>query len=215
MAAVAGAMSACSRAAAPAPAAVAGDTALFNGRDLSGWQGLVASPPERARLSPEALAAAQAEADRRMREHWRVEDGVLAFAGHGDNLCTVREFADFELSVEWKIEAGGDSGIYLRGSPQVQIWDNPVGSGGLYNNEKHRSTPLAVGDRPVGEWNRFEIRMVGERVWVDLNGVRVVEGEVMENYWDRSKPIYPRGPIELQSHGSRLWFRNIKVRELP
>jgi len=170
-------------------------------------------------MSPEQLAAAQAAADQRMREHWRVENGALVFDGHGDNLCTARDLADFELLVDWKIEPGGDSGIYLRGSPQVQIWDNPVGSGGLYNNEKHQASPLRVADRPIGasrevEWNTFRIRMVGDVVTVDLNGVRVVDGIPMENYWERDKPIYTTGPIELQSHGSRLYFRNIFVREL-
>jgi hypothetical protein len=193
---------------------VAGFQPLFNGKDLSGWKGLVADPPTRAKMSPEQLAQAQAAADERMRAHWRVDDGVLRFDGKGDNLCTVQDFSDFELLVDWRIPPQGDSGIYLRGSPQVQIWDNPIGSGGLYNNQKHPSKPLAVADRKPGEWNTFRIRMEGEKVTVWLNDVLVVDRTPLENYWERDKPIYPRGAIELQNHGGELWFRNLMIRKL-
>jgi hypothetical protein len=197
--------------------------ALFNDKDLSGWKGLVADPIKRAKMSEKELAAAQAKADERMREHWSVVqmDGgpVLCFDGKGDNLCTAKDYKDFEMMVDWKIPPGGDSGIYLRGSPQVQIWDNPLGSGGLYNNKKNPSNPLAVVDhRPVaggaGEWNTFRIRMTGERVSVWLNGVLVTDEVVMENHWERDKPIYPRGAIELQNHGGELWFRKLWVAEI-
>lgn len=191
-----------------------GFIALFNGKDLSGWKGLVASPPERAKMSADELKAKQAEADKRMRDHWRVEDGVLVFDGKGDSLCTAKDYGDFELYVDWKILKDGDSGIYLRGSPQVQIWDNPIGSGAFYNNQKHSSNPLVKADKPVGEWNTFRIRMVGERVSVWLNGTLVTDNVVMENYWERDKPMYPRGQIELQNHGNTLWFRNVFIREL-
>ena len=192
--------------------------ALFNGRDLTGWKGLVANPVKRAQMSAEELAAAQKKADESMRQHWQVIDGVLYFDGKGENLCTARDYGNFELYVDWKIERHGDSGIYLRGTPQVQIWDpedHPEGSGGLYNNKKHPSKPLVRADRPVGQWNTFHIIMRGERVTVYLNDVLVVDNVVMENYWERDKPIYPRGAIELQSHHSPLYFRNIFIRELP
>jgi len=191
-----------------------GFRALFDGRTLNGWKRLVGNPPERARMSPEQLAAEQAKADERMRQHWKVADGVLVFDGKGDNLCTARDYCDFELLVDWKIEPGGDSGIYLRGCPQVQIWDNPAGSGGLYNNQENPSAPARPADRPPGQWNRFRIIMVGERVHVFLNGELVVRNVVMENYWERGRPVYPCGQIELQNHGSPLYFRNIYIRPL-
>jgi len=193
-----------------------GFVALFNGTDQTGWKGLVGSPVTRAKMTPEQLAAEQAKADDNMRAHWKVVDGVLVFDGKGSHLCTAKDYGDFELFVDWKIEKGGDSGVYLRGSPQVQIWDRPdIGSGGLYNNQKNPSNPLKVADKPVGEWNTFRIKMVGDRVTVWLNGVLVVDNVVMENYWERNKPIYPTGQIELQNHGSNLYFRNIFIRELP
>jgi len=197
-----------------------GFVALFNGKDLAGWKGLVGDPESRAKMAADALSAEQAKADDRMREHWKAVDGVLTFDGKGDSLCTVKDYGDFEMLVDWKIEPKGDSGIYLRGSPQVQIWDlaNPnasVGSGGLYNNKKNPDKPLVVADKPVGEWNTFRIKMVGEKVTVYLNDKLVVDNVVLENYWDRSKPIYAKGQIELQNHGNFLYFRNIYIKELP
>lgn len=198
--------------------APAGFTALFNGKDLTGWKGLVADPEKRAKMTPEELAEAQKVADEKMRAHWHAEKDMLVFDGKGESLCTAKDYADFEMLVDWKIEKGGDSGIYLRGSPQVQIWDsatNPVGSGGLYNNKNNPSNPLKCADKPAGEWNTFRIKMVGEKVTVYLNDVLVVDNVTLENYWDRSKPIYPTGQIELQNHGSLLTFRNLYIKELP
>ena len=193
----------------------AGFTALFNGTDLTGWKGLVADPPARAKMTPEQLAAAQEKADEHMRAHWKAQDGVLVFDGKGNSLCTARDYGDFEMLVDWKILPAGDSGIYLRGSPQVQIWQNPVGSGGLYNNRNNPSKPLKVADRPVGEWNTFRITMIGDKVTVYLNGELVVDNVTMENFWERDKPIYPTGQIELQNHGNNLYFRNVYIREIP
>jgi hypothetical protein len=198
-----------------------GFTALFNGKDLTGWKGLVANPPARAKMSPEKLAEAQKKADERMRAHWKVVDGALVFDGKGDSLCTAKDYGNFEMYVDWKILKNGDSGIYLRGSPQVQIWDpdspsaKGLGSGGLYNNQKNPSGPLLKADNPIGQWNTFYIKMVGDRVTVKLNGKLVVDNVVLENYWERNKPIYPTGQIELQNHGNTLYFKNIYVRELP
>jgi len=212
------------------PAAAADNTpptgfvALFDGKDLSGWKGLAGeggSPVSRAKMTPEQLAEARKKADERMRAHWHVVDGALEFDGGGDNLCTAKDYGDFELYVDWKILPKGDSGIYLRGAPQVQIWDpgdqpaHGVGSGGLYNNEKNPKDPLVKADKPIGQWNTFYIKMVGDRVTVKLNDTLVVDNVVLENYWERDKPIYPTGQIELQNHGNTLWFKNVYLKELP
>jgi HEAT repeat protein len=191
---------------------------LFNERGLHGWKGLVSDPPARRRMTAAELENAQVEADGRMRAHWSVADGSLVFDGRGESLATAKDYGDFELLVDWKIEKGGDSGIYLRGSPQVQIWDaeaNPEGSGGLYNNQKHPNRPREKADLPAGEWNAFRIIMIGERVTVYLNDRMVVGNTPLENYWDRERPIDESGQIELQAHGHPLRFRNIWIREIP
>lgn len=194
-----------------------GFSPLFNRKTLAGWKGLVGDPPGRARMSPKKLAEEQKKADDDMRLHWKVIDGGLVFDGKGHSLCTAKDYSDFEMFVDWKIEEKGDSGIYLRGSPQVQIWDPaqwPEGSGGLYNNKIGPAKPLVPADRPIGEWNTFYIKMIGDRVTVYLNGVLVVDDVAMENYWERDKPIYRAGQIELQAHSTPLYFRNISIREI-
>ncbi|MER3415616.1 MAG: DUF1080 domain-containing protein [Gemmataceae bacterium] len=196
-----------------------GFAALFNGKDLSNWQGVVPFP-KRLKMSAMELRAAQEKANARVLPHWTVNNGVLHYDGKGDNLQTVKDFGDFELLIDWKIQKDGDSGIYLRGNPQVQIWDPDskpaagVGSGGLYNNQKYPNKPLKRADRPVGAWNTFRILMKGDRVTVHLNGELVVDNVPLENYWERGKPLPARGPIELQHHGSPLEFKNIFIREL-
>jgi len=198
-----------------------GFVSMFNGENLDGWKGLVGNPISRSKMSQNKLAKKQAEANKRMAENWSVKDGMITFTGKGDNLCSIKDYGDFELIVDWLITKEGDSGIYLRGTPQIQIWDTSrvevgaqVGSGGLYNNQKHLSKPLKVADNPLDEWNTFHITMVGENVTVYLNGELVVDNIPLDNYWDREQPIFEIDAIELQAHGNQLAFRNIYVREI-
>src|SRR5262245_10386077 len=169
-----------------------GFTALFTGKDLTGWK-----------------------ADGKVKEHWTIVDGILTYDGKGGSLVTAKSYANIELFVDWKIAKGGDSGIYLRGNPQVQIWDNKEGSGGLFNNQKNPSKPLKVADKPVGQWNTFRILMKGDKVTVYLNGELVVDKTPLENYFKKGEPLPAKGPIELQHHGDPLWFKNIYIKELP
>ena len=197
---------------------------LFNGKDLTGWKALVGNPISRSKMTETELNAAQAAADAKMKTDgdWIVKDGLLVFTGHGDNLATVKKYGDIDMYVDWKITEKGDAGIYLRGTPQVQIWDTSrrevgaqVGSGGLYNNQKHESKPLVVADNKVGEWNRFHIIMKGEKVTVYLNGILVTDQIPLENYWDHNIPLFPKEQMELQAHGTYVAYRNIYLRELP
>jgi hypothetical protein len=194
---------------------------MYNGIDLRGWKGLVANPVKRRLMSADTLALLQQKADKIMQAGWEAKGEELHFTGHGENLCSVKDYQDFEMFVDWKIEKEGDAGLYLRGSPQVQIWDvaltrvgAQVGSGGLYNNQINPKNPLKVADNPVGEWNTFRITMRGERVTVYLNGELVVDNVILENYWDRKIPIFIKDAIELQAHGNHIVYRNIYVKEL-
>ena len=198
-----------------------GYVSIFNGKDFTGWEGLVENPIRRSKMSKIKLDKAQAKANKQMLKDWFVKDGIIVFKGEGNNISTIKDYGDFEMLVDWRITNGGDSGIYLRGTPQVQIWDTArtdvgaqVGSGGLYNNQKHQSMPLVVADNPLNEWNTFRIKMVGDRVTVHLNGILVTNNVIFENYWDRNLPIFVKESIELQAHGENLGFRNIYVREI-
>ncbi len=199
---------------------------LFNGSDLAGWHGQRHfSPYKLAEMSDEARQKMRAEDDATVKDHWRVEGGELVNDGHGAFLTTDRDYGDAVFTLEYRTVAKADSGIYLRGCPQVQIWDYTEeggkwnlgadkGSGGLWNNKDEERFPDACRDRPFGEWNQLQITMVGEIVWVSLNGHVTVDGVRMENYWDRNKPLPKRGPLQLQTHGGEIRFRNLTVREI-
>lgn len=210
-----------------------GFTSLFNGKDLSGWRGRQPNynPAEEAKLTKEELAEKQAKWNADRDAHWRVDTAKqeIVSDGQSPHLATVKDYGDFEFHVDWlMVSPNGDSGIYLRGIPQVQIWDPSnqrelrngadKGSGALWNNrpDSPGRFPLVKADRPVGEWNTLKIRMVGEKVWVWLNDQLTVDGQVMHNFFDKSgtTPVPARGPIELQTHNSEMRFRNIYVKEI-
>jgi hypothetical protein len=172
-----------------------GFQALFNGKDLTNWK-----------------------ASDKDKEHWKVVDGVIAYDGKTNNLKTEKNYRNYILHVDWKITPKGDSGIYLRGRPQIQIWDEPKeGSGGVWNDidpkTGKRNMPTKIMDKKPGEWNHFEITLEkGDLVTVIFNGEKVVDKFLMKG---GGKELPKTGPIELQHHGTPLWFKNIYIKELP
>jgi len=242
-----------------------GFKALFNGKDLSGWYGWgTRDPVELWNMSPQEQADYKKKSiegglpigkagPEHVNAHWSVQNGELVNDGKGLYLTSNKDYGDFDLIVEYKALPDGDSGIYLRGIPQVQIWDTTKGdprnlgqdkgSGGLWNNSKDApgKDPSKKMDKPFGEWNRFEIRMIGERVTVVFNGEKVVDNAVLENFFANRKagylayakpdpkakepvkkpagfmrdPAYVKGPIQLQTHGSEIRWRNVFIREIP
>ena len=202
---------------------------LFNGEDLSGWYGMGHFDPRKLwAMRPEERAAKRRKDMESVRRHWSVKDGSIVNDGRGVYLTTDGDYGDMELLIDYKTVAKADSGIYLRGNPQVQIWDFtkeggkwPIGadkgSGGLWNNSPGTAgkNPLALADKPFGKWNRFRIWQVGDRTTVFLNGRLVVDHAVMENFWDRKNPLWQKGPIQLQTHGGEIQWKNIYLREIP
>lgn len=194
-----------------------GFTALI-GEDLSNWIGGNTRDPRKI------TERQQTQWNNKILEHWSLDGIELVSDGHGPHLATPQEHGDFEFWVDWKIQTGGDSGIYLRGVPQVQIWDpnhepahrhgSDRGSGGLWNNRGEK-WPSEVADNPIGEWNRMYVRMVGQYVTVVLNDVTVVENVTLQNFYERAIPVFMRGTIHLQTHGNESRFRNVFVREIP
>lgn len=208
---------------------------LFNGENLDGWWGLKTEDPNKwMNLSVKEMKSKWQASQIDISKHWRVEDGMLVNDGKGLFLSTEKNYGDFELKLEYKTVAGADSGIYLRGVPQVQIWDTTEaggkwklgadkGSGGLWNNGPKGARgrdPLMHADKPFGEWNHFHITMKGNLVSVRLNGKLVVHQAPLLNYWDRKteiskrKPLVSKGPIQLQTHGGEIRWRNILIKEL-
>ena len=204
-----------------------GFTALFNEKNLSGWWGLKTEDPVKWKaFSADKLAEKKAASLKDIAQHWSVDGEELVNDGHGLYLSTQKNYGDFEFLVDYKTVPRADSGIYLRGIPQVQIWDSTEeakfnigankGSGGLWNNSKGApgKDPLVLADKPFGQWNSFRIIMVGERVSVWLNGKLLVDHARMENYFNRKGQIPRTGPIQLQTHGGEIRWRNVFIREI-
>lgn len=247
----------------------AGFTPLFNGKDLTGWYGWSTQDPsdlwtksaeEQAKYKKESVEGGLLDKNGKpnnenINAHWSVQNGELVNDGHGLYLSSDKDYADFELHLEYKALPKGDSGVYLRGTPQVQIWDpaepdpsglgRALGSGGLWNNRKGSpgKDPLKTMDKPLGEWNSLKMTMIGEQVTVVFNGEVVVDRAPLENFFANQKtgyvayskpdaakkdgeapkmpngfmrdPVYAKGPIQLQTHGSEIRWRNVYVREIP
>lgn len=199
---------------------------IWNGMDLSGWHGQrQMDPAQLAALPQDQREKLLAEDAASAAQHWSVQAGELVNDGQGPFLTSDREFADAEYRLDYKTVAKADSGIYLKATPQVQIWDfteaggkwnlgADKGSGGLWNNQKHERMPLVLADKPFGEWNSLRIVQVGELTSVWLNDKLVVDHVVMENYWNRALPLYPRGMLQLQTHGGEIRFRNLMARDI-
>ncbi len=198
-------------------------TKLFDGQSLTGWYGSPhMNPADYAKASPEQKAQWNEE----VKKHWTVENGELVNDGHGPYLVTDRAYGDMELKLQYKTVAKADSGIYLRDTPQVQIWDSTEeakfniganrGSGGLFNNSDGAPgrDPLVLADRPFGEWNEIHVIQIGARTTVYLNGKLVVDHAIMENYWNRELPLAATGHIQLQTHGGEIRWKDVMVREI-
>jgi hypothetical protein len=206
-----------------------GFKALFNGKDLEGWHGMGHFDPRKLWSMSDQERQAKREKDMEdVRAHWSVEDGELVNDGHGVYLTTDQDYGNMEFLIDYKTVAQADSGIYLRGNPQVQIWDYTKeggkwnidadkGSGGLWNNSPGApgKNPMVLADRPFGEWNSFRIIQVKDYTTVFLNDQLVVDHAKMENFWDRSNPLWAKGPIQLQTHGGEIRWRNLFIREIP
>ncbi|SFI27627.1 3-keto-disaccharide hydrolase [Planctomicrobium piriforme] len=206
-----------------------GFKALFNGSDFAGWHGMPHFDPAKLAAMPEADRQALLDkwnADVPL--HWKVENGVIINDGEGVYLTTNDAYRDYEFLVDYKMLPLGDSGLYLKNNPQVQIWDYTEaggkwnigadkGSGGLWNNSPGApgKDPTVLADRPFGEWNSLKVRQIGARTSVWLNDKLVVDNALMENYFHRELPILAAGQIQLQTHGSEIQWKNIAIREIP
>ena len=215
--------------AAEGPQPPTGFKALFNGKDLQGWHGMGHFDPRKLWAMSKEDRQAKREKDLEdVRQHWSVDEGELVNDGHGVYLTTDQDYGNIEFMIDYKTVAQADSGIYLRGNPQVQIWDYTKeggkwnidadkGSGGLWNNSPGAAgkNPMVLADRPFGEWNSFRIIQVKDYTTVFLNDQLVVDHAKMENFWDRSNPLWDKGPIQLQTHGGEIRWRNLFIREIP
>ncbi len=198
----------------------AGWRSLFDGATTTGWRGYKRSD---------------------VPDGWRVIDGALTRVGSGGDIITTDQFGNFELSLEWKVQPGGNSGVFYRVTeegdqtyftgPEMQVLDDERHADGKSRltsagaNYGLHPAPAGV-VRPAGEWNEARVIANGAHVEHWLNGTKVVEYELWSDDWKervakskfKDRPQYgmtKSGPISLQDHTDRIEFRNIKVRSLP
>jgi hypothetical protein len=184
---------------------------LFNGKDLSGWQAIDGPISS-----------------------WKVEDGVLFCSGGGGGwLSTDKEYANFEIELEFRVPPGGNSGVFLRaphqGNPafagmEIQVLDDAAPEyaklqpyqycGSLYGI----AAPKTRESKPAGQWQKLAVTCNGRRVQVTLNGKAIVDAN-LDEHPDKvaEHPGIKRagGYVGLQNHGTRLDYRNVRLRELP
>jgi hypothetical protein len=193
---------------------------LFDGATTTGWRGFKRSDVPAG---------------------WRVVDGALTRVGSGGDLITTDQFGNFELSLEWKVQPRGNSGVFYRVTeegdetyhtgPEMQVLDDaghPDGKSRLTSaGASYGLYPAPAGIvRPAGEWNQARVVAHGAHIEHWLNGTKVVEYELWSPDWEKrvreSKfnewPKYgraQRGHIAIQDHGDTVAFRNIKIKVLP
>ncbi len=200
--------------------AQAGWKLLFDGKTTAGWRGF------RQQTIPAG---------------WQVVDGALARVGSASDIVTTTQYKDFELMLEWKVAAGGNSGIFYRVSedreatyetgPEMQVLDDAkhadggsplTSAGALYGLYP---APRGI-SRPAGEWNQARIVLRGSHVEHWLNGKQIVFAEIGSADWNarveaskfKQWPGYGKnasGFIALQDHGDLVWYRNIRIKVLP
>jgi type 1 glutamine amidotransferase len=200
--------------------AAAGWELLFDGESLTAWRGY--NREDRP-------------------EGWRVVDGVLTRADRGGDLITIEQFDDFELTFDWKVEQGGNSGVMFRVAetdgppwhtgPEFQVLHNaghPDGAVAITSAGSNYAVHAPVRDvtRAIGAWNTARLVVNGTHVAHWMNGVKLLEYEIGSPGWERRVEAskfaviagYGReagGHIAIQDHGDPVAFRNIKVRRLP
>jgi cytochrome c len=197
----------------------AGWRLLFNGEDFDGWRG----------FRRDDVPAG-----------WRVEDGAMVRRAHGGDIITTEQFENFELSLEWKVAEGGNSGIFYlateedspiwRTAPEYQVLDNARHRDGRNPRTSAASLydlvpPREDVTRPAGEWNHARIVLHNRHVEHWLNGEKLLEITIDSDEWNRlvagskfrDMPHFARarrGHIGLQDHSDAVWYRNIRIREL-
>ncbi len=172
----------------PALAPMAGWTPLFDGKDLSAWKG----------------------ADQQ-KQHWVVEDGIIRYDGRAGSLYTKKSYRNYILRVDWRLPRKADSGVFVRGNKQLNIWTWSMGSGEMWEHRGGATSgqyvPSSREDRAVGEWNTFLVTVKDNRVTVILNGKKVISKAVLKDNAQQS-------PIGLQRHGDPLEFKSMYIKEL-
>jgi hypothetical protein len=171
---------------------------LFNGKDLAGWQ-----KAHEPRDDP----------------HWTVEGGTMTNLEEARDIATIADYSDFDLTLEYKTVNGGNSGVFLRGRIEVQVYDSygkeapgTADDGAIYG----QFAPKVNASKPVGEWNTQEVHLVGDTITVKLNGKLIQDNVKLTKVCGGALPggLLDPGPIRFQGDHGKVWYRNVKLRPI-
>ncbi len=171
---------------------------VFNGKDLSGWQ--AAHEP---RVDP----------------LWTVEEGTMTNKEGAQDIATIADYRDFDLKLEYKTVKGGNSGVFLRGRIEVQVYDSygkekpsDADAGAIYG----QFPPATNASKPAGEWNTLKVHLVGDTITVKLNGQLIHDKVKLTKVCGGALPggLLDPGPLRLQGDHGKVWYRNLKIRPI-
>ena len=192
---VVGPVLALSDAAAPAKD---GWIALFNGKDLLGWQ-----KAREPRVDPK----------------WAVDGDAMTNLDGARDIATIAVYQDFDLTLEYKTVKEGNSGVYLRGRIEVQVFDSSGkekpgtdDDGAIFG----QFAPAVNASKPAGEWNALDVHLVGDTITVKLNGKLIHDNVKLTTVCGGALPggLLDPGPLRLQGDHGKVWYRNIELRPI-
>ena len=181
--------------------------------DLAQWSAVTADPARRATMKAAALKRAEAAAAKAMQQSWTTADGTIAYAGgEPSTIAAPGTYENFEFWIDCRTR--GAAGIAVRSTNRIGLGGD-AGSGALTGNRTHASTPAVDADNADGEWNTLHVKVVDDRVTVEVNGRTVTENVILENTCAPGEAAYASGAIELLGEGDAAEFRDFYLCELP
>lgn len=176
------------------------------------WSVVALNPIEKASMKAKKIKKAEAAAAQTAAQVWKATETGMAYAGGAAaTMGSGKNYENFELMFEWKGE--GKAGLGVRSIPQIDLGGDK--SGALSGNVEGKNAPAKVADNAAGEWNTVYVKVLNDRVTVNVNGVETASNVILENVYDRNVPAFVEGQLMLIGEGAPIEFREMYMRELP
>lgn len=176
------------------------------------WSVVALNPVEKASMKAKKIKKAEAVAAQTAAQVWKATETGMAYAGGAAaTMGSGKNYENFELMFEWKGE--GKAGLGVRSIPQIDLGGEK--SGALSGNVEGKNAPAKLADNAAGEWNTVYVKVLNDRVTVNVNGVETASNVILENVYDRNVPAFVEGQLILIGEGAPVEFREMYMRELP
>ena len=181
--------------------------------DLAQWSAAPAAPAERAEMEPAARKRAERAATKAMQRLWKQENGVISYlGGEASAIAAPGTYENFEMWIDFR--TAGKAGLAVRSTNRIGLGDEE-GSGAATGNRTYASAPVSNADNEKGRWNTLYLKMVDDRITVEVNGRTVTDNVTLENSGQPDNTVPVAGTIELLGEGDAIDFRNFLLHELP